>query len=71
MDHLRGGLACGRRSHRLFLVFGASGGDRGVFIGDGVIMILSAAGVASLLQTQPVLFDIVKYAVLQGWLDNA
>jgi leucine efflux protein len=34
----------------------------GVFIGDGVIMILSAAGVASALRAQPILFDIVKYA---------
>jgi len=34
----------------------------GVFIGDGVIMILSAAGVASTLRAQPILFDIVKYA---------
>ena len=34
----------------------------GVFIGDGVIMALSAAGVASLLRAQPILFDIVKYA---------
>lgn len=34
----------------------------GVFIGDAVIMILSASGVAALLQAEPVLFDIVKYA---------
>jgi leucine efflux protein len=34
----------------------------GVFIGDGVIMVLSAAGVASLLKAQPILFDVVKYA---------
>jgi leucine efflux protein len=34
----------------------------GVFIGDAVIMTLSAAGVASLLRAQPVLFDVVKYA---------
>jgi len=34
----------------------------GVFIGDAVIMILSAAGVASLLRAQPILFDVVKYA---------
>lgn len=34
----------------------------GVFIGDGVIMALSAAGVASLLRAQPILFDVVKYA---------
>ena len=34
----------------------------GVFIGDAVLMILSAAGVASLLRTEPALFMIVKYA---------
>lgn len=34
----------------------------GVFIGDAVIMTLSAAGVASLLKAEPLLFDIVKYA---------
>ena len=34
----------------------------GVFIGDATIMALSAAGVASLLRAQPILFDIVKYA---------
>jgi leucine efflux protein len=34
----------------------------GVFIGDAAIMTLSAAGVASLLKAQPILFDIVKYA---------
>lgn len=34
----------------------------GVFIGDAVIMTLSAAGVASLLKTEPILFDVVKYA---------
>jgi leucine efflux protein len=34
----------------------------GVFLGDAVIMTLSAAGVASLLEGQPILFDIVKYA---------
>jgi leucine efflux protein len=34
----------------------------GVFLGDGIIMFLSAAGVAALLQTTPWLFDIVKYA---------
>ena len=34
----------------------------GVFIGDAVIMTLSAAGVASLLRAQPILFDVVKYA---------
>ncbi|MER6328669.1 leucine efflux protein LeuE [Streptomyces sp. NPDC014983] len=34
----------------------------GVFCGDTVLMILSAAGVASLLQANAVLFGIVKYA---------
>lgn len=34
----------------------------GVFIGDTVLMALSAAGVASLLQSTPMLFTVVKYA---------
>jgi leucine efflux protein len=34
----------------------------GVFIGDATIMALSAAGVASLLRAEPILFDVVKYA---------
>lgn len=34
----------------------------GVFVGDAALMIASAAGVASLLKTSPVLFSIVKYA---------
>ena len=34
----------------------------GVFIGDAVLMTLSAAGVASLLRTEPALFMVVKYA---------
>ncbi len=34
----------------------------GVFVGDTVLMVLSAAGVASLLKSNPVLFSIVKYA---------
>ncbi|GIH13731.1 leucine efflux protein LeuE [Rugosimonospora africana] len=37
-------------------------GAFGVFIGDAVLMTLSAAGVASLLRAQPALFLIVKYA---------
>ncbi len=37
-------------------------GAAGVFIGDAVLMTLSAAGVASLLRAQPALFTIVKYA---------
>ena len=34
----------------------------GVFLGDGIIMVLSAAGVASLLHAEPWLFDVVKYS---------
>ncbi|MGH8881687.1 MAG: leucine efflux protein LeuE [Stackebrandtia sp.] len=34
----------------------------GVFVGDAVLMVASAAGVASLLKTSPVLFSVVKYA---------
>ncbi|MGX6602602.1 leucine efflux protein LeuE [Micromonosporaceae bacterium Da 78-11] len=34
----------------------------GVFVGDTVLMTLSAAGVASLLRTYPPLFLVVKYA---------
>jgi leucine efflux protein len=34
----------------------------GVFLGDGVLMFLSAAGVASLLRAEPGLFMVVKYA---------
>jgi len=37
-------------------------GACGVFLGDGVLMTLSAAGVASLLRTEPALFMVVKYA---------
>jgi leucine efflux protein len=37
-------------------------GACGVFIGDAVLMTLSAAGVASLLRAEPALFMIVKYA---------
>ncbi|AXF20219.1 leucine efflux protein LeuE [Burkholderia pyrrocinia] len=33
----------------------------GVFLGDTVLMVLSAAGVASLLKTNPLLFSVVKY----------
>lgn len=33
----------------------------GVFVGDTVLMVTSAAGVASLLKTTPVLFSVVKY----------
>ncbi|MFI6287188.1 leucine efflux protein LeuE [Streptomyces sp. NPDC051018] len=44
---------------------GVRGGYRaaaGVFCGDTVLMVLSAAGVASLLQTNDLLFGIVKFA---------
>lgn len=34
----------------------------GVFCGDAVLMTVSAAGAASLLQTSPVLFGVVKFA---------
>jgi leucine efflux protein len=34
----------------------------GVFLGDAVLMFLSAAGVASLLKSTPLLFSVVKYS---------
>ncbi|MEV4638413.1 LysE family transporter [Actinoplanes sp. NPDC049548] len=34
----------------------------GVFVGDTVLMVLAAAGVASLLKTYPPIFMVVKYA---------
>lgn len=34
----------------------------GVFLGDAVLMVLSAAGVASLLKAYPPLFMVIKYA---------
>lgn len=34
----------------------------GVFLGDTVLMVLAAAGVASLLRTYPPLFMVIKYA---------
>jgi leucine efflux protein len=34
----------------------------GVFLGDAVLMLLSAAGVASLLQAYPPVFTLIKYA---------
>jgi leucine efflux protein len=34
----------------------------GVFLGDAVLMVLSAAGVASLLKAYPPLFTVIKYA---------
>ncbi|MEU4156688.1 leucine efflux protein LeuE [Actinoplanes sp. NPDC026670] len=42
----------------------------GVFLGDAVLMILSATGVASLLSTYPPLFLVLKYAgaAYLGWV---
>ncbi len=37
-------------------------GACGIFVGDTILMVLSATGVASLLQTTPALFMILKYA---------
>ncbi len=37
-------------------------GVAGVFLGDTVLMVLSAAGVASLLNTHPTLYTIVRWA---------
>lgn len=37
-------------------------GAAGVFCGDAALMVLSAAGVASLLQTNQLAFSVVKYA---------
>lgn len=34
----------------------------GIFIGDAILMLLSALGVASLLRTEPMLFMVLKYA---------
>jgi leucine efflux protein len=34
----------------------------GVFVGDSVLMTLSAAGIASLLRTYPAVFVVIKYA---------
>lgn len=45
--------------------FGVAAGYRGacgIFVGDAVLMVLSATGAASLLQTNPALFMIIKYA---------
>jgi leucine efflux protein len=42
----------------------------GVFVGDAVLMVLSAAGVASLLQAYPPVFLVLKYAgaAYLGWV---
>lgn len=45
--------------------FGIAAGYRGacgIFLGDAILMLLSATGAASLLQTTPALFMIIKYA---------
>jgi leucine efflux protein len=45
-------------------------GAFGVFLGDAVLMILSATGVASVLQSMPSLFIVLKYAgaLYLAWL---
>ncbi|MFJ4289777.1 leucine efflux protein LeuE [Cupriavidus sp. NPDC089707] len=45
-------------------------GACGVFLGDQVLMVLSAAGVASLLKASPALFYVVKYigAAYLAWI---
>jgi leucine efflux protein len=37
-------------------------GACGIFLGDAILMVLSATGVASLLQATPALFMVIKYA---------
>lgn len=61
-------------------------GAMGVFCGDGVLMLVSAAGMASLLRAVPALFMVVKYAgaaylgfvgvkmlygAIRGWRDRS
>ncbi|MFP3889517.1 MAG: leucine efflux protein LeuE [Ralstonia sp.] len=45
-------------------------GACGVFVGDAILMVLSAAGVASLLKASPALFYVVKYigAAYLAWI---
>lgn len=45
-------------------------GACGVFLGDAILMVLSAAGVASLLRASPALFYVVKYlgAAYLAWI---
>ncbi|TMS58605.1 leucine efflux protein LeuE [Imbroritus primus] len=45
-------------------------GACGVFLGDAILMLLSAGGVASLLKTSPELFYVVKYigAAYLAWI---
>lgn len=42
----------------------------GVFVGDTVLMVLAAAGVASMLKSHPMLFTVIKYAgaVYLAWM---
>lgn len=42
----------------------------GVFTGDAILMVLTAGGIASLLRTTPVLFNVVKWAgaLYLAWL---
>jgi len=42
----------------------------GVFLGDAVLMVLSAAGLASLLRAYPPVFMVIKYAgaIYLGWV---
>ena len=45
-------------------------GACGIFVGDAILMVLSATGVASLLQASPALFMVLKYvgAAYLAWL---
>ncbi|OBV38149.1 leucine efflux protein LeuE [Janthinobacterium psychrotolerans] len=45
-------------------------GAGGIFLGDLILMVLSACGVASLLKASPALFYVVKYigAAYLGWI---
>ncbi|MEW6514855.1 MAG: leucine efflux protein LeuE [Pseudomonadota bacterium] len=45
-------------------------GACGIFVGDAILMTLSATGVASVLQANPAVFMVLKYAgaVYLGWL---
>ncbi|MFC5474428.1 leucine efflux protein LeuE [Paraherbaspirillum soli] len=45
-------------------------GACGIFLGDLILMVLSAGGVASLLKASPTLFHLVKYvgAAYLGWI---
>jgi leucine efflux protein len=45
-------------------------GACGIFLGDAILMLLSATGVASLVRATPALFTLLKYAgaAYLGWL---